>query len=176
MNNFEVGDVVEFEDEIDGGRKLIGTITELVWDEDPSGSWIYTVEYYRPTENKKSMLYDVTLHEKKLNLFARAKKQETLKFVPKNELSSEELIDMACKALAEFLKNKNKSYGDSIRSPRRFYGKGTPMELVNARIDDKLNRIFQGTEYEDDDDLYDLAGYVIWRRILQKLEDGGQPI
>ena len=75
--------------------------------------------------------------------------------------STERTIDDVCSALADFLKQKNKAYGDSALNPNRIFSKADPLEQIRVRIDDKLNRVMQGNEYPGDDTIKDLAGYLV---------------
>lgn len=72
-----------------------------------------------------------------------------------------------CNTIAEFLINKNRAYGDSALNPKRFFAKGEAEELILSRIDDKLNRIFQGKP-DGEDPLKDLTGYYILLQIAKK--------
>lgn len=77
-------------------------------------------------------------------------------------------IHMACSEMETFLLEKNKAYGNSIFEPIGIYAKSDPLEQINVRIDDKLNRLFHGKEYAGDDTLKDLAGYFLLKRAYQK--------
>jgi hypothetical protein len=66
-----------------------------------------------------------------------------------------------------FLIDKNVAYGNSIFEPIRKFSNADVVEQINVRIDDKLNRIFQGEEYPGDDTLKDLAGYYILKRAYE---------
>lgn len=57
--------------------------------------------------------------------------------------------------------DKNISYGNSALNPQRVFSKAAPDEQIKVRLDDKLNRMIQGKEYPGDNDLLDLAGYLI---------------
>lgn len=69
--------------------------------------------------------------------------------------------------MADFLIGKNRAYGDSALNPKRFFAKGDAEELIRSRIDDKLNRIFQGKP-DGEDPLKDLTGYYILLQIAKK--------
>jgi hypothetical protein len=55
---------------------------------------------------------------------------------------------------------KGKSYGDSIGSPVRIFSKAGAKDGLQVRIDDKLSRIAKGSEFQGDDTLKDLVGYL----------------
>ena len=72
-----------------------------------------------------------------------------------------------CNILAEFLIGKNRAYGDSALNPRKFFAKGEAEDLINVRLDDKLNRLLQGKP-DGEDPLKDLVGYYVLREIAKK--------
>lgn len=80
-------------------------------------------------------------------------------------------IIQVCSDLKEMLLAKNKAYGDSATDPLRMFGKSTPLEGLCTRIDDKLNRIYKGSEYPGDDTVNDLIGYLILYKIVKEQED-----
>ena len=69
--------------------------------------------------------------------------------------------------LIEFLLAKNESYGNSALEPRAIFASGNASELIRVRIDDKINRLMQGSAYGEDA-VVDLAGYLI---LLMVVED-----
>lgn len=77
-------------------------------------------------------------------------------------------IDKECEELAEFLKEKNLSYGNSALDPIRIFSKATPMEAIRVRIDDKLNRLYSGKKHAGDNDIKDLVGYLILHRVGER--------
>lgn len=66
------------------------------------------------------------------------------------------------------LAEKNRKYGDSALNPKQTFSRAHPLELINIRIDDKLNRIQNRQNDEDEDVDLDLIGYLLIRRIAQK--------
>jgi len=50
--------------------------------------------------------------------------------------------------------------------PLGIFHKGTTIEAINARIDDKLARI--KNQSTDEDAELDLLGYLLWKRVLIK--------
>lgn len=71
--------------------------------------------------------------------------------------------------LAEFLEEKNRSYGDSAADPVRIFSRADREEAVRVRIDDKLSRLMRGHEYPGDDDILDLLGYLVLLRAMRRL-------
>jgi len=53
------------------------------------------------------------------------------------------------------------------------FSKADPLEQINVRIDDKLNRLFHGKEYAGDDTLKDLAGYYLLKKAYERVKEGG---
>lgn len=68
-------------------------------------------------------------------------------------------------AIADMLISKNKKYGNSALKPMRVFSKMDTLEQINVRIDDKLSRIANRKNDEDEDPELDLIGYLILRRI-----------
>jgi hypothetical protein len=75
------------------------------------------------------------------------------------------LIQEVCNETATFLIGKNKKYGNSALNPIRIFSKAEPLEQINVRIDDKINRLYQGGEYPGDDDEKDLLGYLVLKEV-----------
>lgn len=102
----------------------------------------------------------------------------TGKFTPvKNATPLEKEIREECMLLADFLVEKNRAYGNSASEPCRIFAKRVdPLAQIDVRIDDKLNRLMKGTEYAGDNDVKDLAGYLILRMIVeeQQKQDGAK--
>lgn len=78
------------------------------------------------------------------------------------------LIAEVCDELKDFLLEKNKAYGDSARKPLRVFSKANEEEQILVRIDDKLSRLSRGKEYQGDDTVKDLVGYLILLMAVRK--------
>ena len=80
---------------------------------------------------------------------------------------SEREISHVCDSIKTMLLSKNMHYGDSALNPIRCFSNATPIEQLLVRIDDKINRIRQGSGYfgDDEDVINDLVGYLILLRI-----------
>jgi hypothetical protein len=74
-----------------------------------------------------------------------------------------------CLEMAELLINKNISYGDSALSPIRIFSQADNQEQIKIRIDDKINRIKNGSGFAGDNDIDDMIGYLILLKIAKKL-------
>jgi len=75
-------------------------------------------------------------------------------------------IKQKCDEIRDLLLEKNKSYGNSV------FNKGIlfevePMYAIQARINDKLNRIKSKNTYLSENDLMDLTGYFILLQVLR---------
>ena len=68
--------------------------------------------------------------------------------------------------VTELLLKKNSSYGDSATNPRNIFAKGSAIENICARIDDKIARIENaGLTPEVYDTVDDLIGYLCLLKI-----------
>ena len=79
-------------------------------------------------------------------------------------------IDIAtvCDDLKELLLEKNRKYGDSALNPVRVFSKVDAVEQIKVRLDDKLSRLANQQNDEDEDVLQDLLGYLILLKIAQR--------
>ena len=85
-------------------------------------------------------------------------------------------ISAICDDIKELLLYKNKKYGNSALKPVRIFSKSDNVEQILVRIDDKLNRVQQGSGLldEDEDVIIDLIGYLVLLKIaLAKGPDNG---
>lgn len=86
---------------------------------------------------------------------------------PENQVAL--LIAKICDDIRDLLLKKNRAYGNSALNPVRIFSKASTKEQILVRIDDKLNRIKQGNNSLDDEDvIQDLVGYLILLRVWQK--------
>lgn len=69
--------------------------------------------------------------------------------------------------IADMLLNKNEKYGNSALEPKRIFSKASSVEQILVRIDDKLSRIANQSELEDEDVYMDLIGYLILLKIAK---------
>jgi hypothetical protein len=70
--------------------------------------------------------------------------------------------------LSRMLIEKNKKYGDAALNPNQTFSRCDAVELINVRIDDKLSRIRNRKDNEDEDPEWDLLGYLVLKRIALK--------
>lgn len=78
-------------------------------------------------------------------------------------------IRKVCDDIAELLITKNRKYGNSALQPSRIFSKASPIEQINVRIDDKLSRIKNQQEDEDEDVEKDLVGYIVLKMVYKRL-------
>lgn len=79
-------------------------------------------------------------------------------------------VDIAtvCDEVKELLLEKNRKYGDSALNPVRVFSKSDTMEQIRVRLDDKLSRLRNQQQDEDEDVITDLLGYLILLKVAQK--------
>jgi hypothetical protein len=80
----------------------------------------------------------------------------------------EALAEQVCKGVFRMLCEKNRAYGNSALDPIRIFSKAATDEQLNVRLDDKLSRVKRGHEYQNDDTLLDLIGYLIIKLVARK--------
>ena len=88
-------------------------------------------------------------------------------------LEARKVIMEVCDTIKDMLISKNISYGSSFSHPMRVFSNAPTDEQINVRIDDKLSRIKNKGGYAGDNDLEDLAGYIILKMVNQKMEERG---
>ncbi len=74
-------------------------------------------------------------------------------------------IAYVCEKLKELLLEKNRKYGDSALNPVRIFSKANTLEQLKVRIDDKLSRLRNAQDDEDEDPTTDLIGYLILYKV-----------
>lgn len=70
-------------------------------------------------------------------------------------------ITVKCDQIKAMLLEKNRKYGNSALEPIRVFSKANDIEQLLVRIDDKLNRIKNRQNDDDEDVIFDLIGYLI---------------
>ena len=81
---------------------------------------------------------------------------------------SEKAIAKVCDDIKELLVEKNRAYGNSALDPVRIFSQADSDEQICVRIDDKLSRFARGKEYQGDNDLDDLIGYLVLLKVARK--------
>lgn len=75
--------------------------------------------------------------------------------------SPQDSIVEVCDSIKELLLEKNRKYGNSALNPCRVFSKADSVEQLKVRIDDKINRIKNEQDDEDEDVVKDLIGYLV---------------
>ena len=70
--------------------------------------------------------------------------------------------------ITKMLIEKNRKYGDSALKPQRIFSKASAVEQIKVRIDDKLSRMKNQQNDEDEDVITDLIGYLILLKIAKE--------
>lgn len=74
-------------------------------------------------------------------------------------------ISTICDEVKELLLLKNRKYGDSAINPVRVFSKSDTLEQIRVRIDDKLSRLRNQQNDEDEDVITDLIGYLVLYKV-----------
>jgi hypothetical protein len=77
-------------------------------------------------------------------------------------------IASVCEEIKELLLEKNRKYGDSALNPVRIFSKASTLEQIKVRMDDKLSRLRNAQDDEDEDPTSDLIGYLILYKVAMK--------
>lgn len=81
--------------------------------------------------------------------------------------TAQDIADVCCE-IRDLLLSKNAKYKDSALSPARVFSRADPVEQLKVRIDDKLKRIQNRPDDEDEDVVLDLIGYLVLLRIARR--------
>jgi hypothetical protein len=80
-------------------------------------------------------------------------------------VESQKIITDMCDEIKSILLEKNRKYGNSALDPVRVFSTSDPIEQLRVRIDDKLSRIVNNQNDEDEDVILDLIGYLVLLKI-----------
>jgi hypothetical protein len=90
-------------------------------------------------------------------------------FIKENKMSEfSAKLDYELEAIRIMLNTKNNKYGNSALEPMRVFSKASNLEQLYVRIDDKLSRIRNNPDNEDEDVLDDLIGYLLLLKIATR--------
>lgn len=81
--------------------------------------------------------------------------------------TQKEITDV-CNEIRDLLLEKNRKYGDSALSPKRIFSKADAVEQIKVRLDDKISRIMNQQNDDDEDVVMDLMGYLVLLRVALK--------
>ena len=70
-----------------------------------------------------------------------------------------------CDELKALLLDKNRKYGDSALNPVRIFSKASTLEQLKVRMDDKLSRLRNAQDDDDEDPVTDLIGYLVLYKV-----------
>lgn len=79
--------------------------------------------------------------------------------------SFEDKVDEVLLFVGSTIKEKNRKYGDAALNPLRVFSRSSPEEQLRVRIDDKLSRVKNRQNDEDEDPILDLMGYLVLYKI-----------
>lgn len=77
-------------------------------------------------------------------------------------------IAAVCTELRDLLLEKNRKYGDSALNPKRIFSKADAVEQIKVRLDDKISRLMNQQNDDDEDVVMDLIGYLVLLRVALK--------
>ena len=81
-------------------------------------------------------------------------------------MKTEELIQKVGNEVIDLLISKNRSYGDSATNPCNIFSKGSAIDSLCARLDDKLMRIKnKGINDKTEDTVQDIIGFLILLKV-----------
>lgn len=88
--------------------------------------------------------------------------------VPSRRTAVDGDIQDVLDGLGAMMQAKRESYGNSVGKPVGIFHKGSPVEGILARIDDKLGRVKTGRlMWNDEDVIEDLLGYLVLLKIAR---------
>ena len=93
-------------------------------------------------------------------------KWDILTALAKEAPAGEEIL-VAGLDVVEMLLEKNISYSNSAMDPLNVLSNATPEDQIKMHIDNKLTRLKYQKEFQNEDSLKDLAGYVILLMVLK---------
>lgn len=70
-------------------------------------------------------------------------------------------------SVRKMLEEKNRKYGNSALDPVRVFSRASTAEQLRVRIDDKLSRLRNRQDDDDEDTVMDLIGYLVLYRMHQ---------
>lgn len=92
---------------------------------------------------------------------------------PQTQFSQD--LNAVLESIHEVLIEKNRKYGDAALNPNQTFSSCSAIELINVRIDDKLSRIRNRQNDEDEDPELDLLGYLLLKQIAKRRAQQAAP-
>lgn len=161
----------------DALKKLISIALSILNHTDKSDNALYAIGVLPPNSpnyadclTKLQALYDnpnVTQHDVKpvieyVDSYIALKAGKNIVGGFSNEVLS------ILEAVGSMLIEKNRKYGDSALNPARIFSRADTVEQLKIRIDDKINRVRNQQNDEDEDVEMDMIGYLVLLRIAKK--------
>ena len=87
---------------------------------------------------------------------------------------SQQAIADVCDRVKALLIEKNRKYGNSALNPVRVFSKASADEQILVRMDDKLSRIRNRQNDDDEDPFVDLLGYLVLYLAQKELETSNE--
>lgn len=84
--------------------------------------------------------------------------------------SVQEQIKIILKNIGSLLIEKNRKYGNSAICPKRIFSTADAEEQIKVRLDDKLSRIANHQDDDNEDPILDSVGYMILLLVLRNLK------
>lgn len=109
-------------------------------------------------ENKKKMCL-VMIHMMVMLLVLKEKSIEKIEDIDLDLFNT--YVNDRLKKLVDHVIEKNRKYGNSALNPIRVMSTLSTVEQLYIRLDDKLNRLMNRQDDEDEDIPFDIAGYFI---------------
>lgn len=75
-------------------------------------------------------------------------------------------LDLLLIELRTLMVAKNRAYGNSALAPLRIFSRADPIEQLRVRIDDKLSRLRNSAD-DNEDSFLDLLGYLLLLRLAK---------
>lgn len=76
-------------------------------------------------------------------------------------------LNVVVSEIVNLLIQKNAKYGDAVLTPLRVFSRSNIDEQIRVRLDDKLSRVANRHDDEDEDLTMDLIGYLLMLRISE---------
>lgn len=80
-------------------------------------------------------------------------------------------IIKVCDDIKNLLLKKNQAYGNSALEPLRIFSQAGADEQLKVRIDDKISRIKNQGDHDDEDAISDLIGYLVLYKVLKNVQN-----
>ena len=123
---------------------------------------------YEEYESRKVITSDNPNFHNGIGRFSIDKECDIAKEDVKSENKFHSDVVLTLRKIKKMLLEKNRKYENSALEPVRVFSKASSEEQILVRIDDKLSRIKNRQNDEDDDVISDLIGYLVLLQIVRK--------